>query len=153
MIALSSLNRIKTGLELEKTVETTNWYITGPTNAVKLVEDVFKIRDKANQQFAVIYLDNSFNIVGLSLVHAGTANGVSVSMRDVFQPALLLDSKRIVVVQNNPDSFLRVTNKVRAIKKKLKRAERILDIEVIDYIIVSPFSQEIYSLGCEGQLN
>lgn len=153
MIALSSLNRIKTGLELEKTVETTNWYITGPTNAVKLVEDVFKIRDKANQQFAVIYLDNSFNIVGLSLVHAGTANGVSVSMRDVFQPALLLNSKRIIVVQNNPNSFINVTNRVKAIRKKLKRAERILGIEVMDYIIVSPFSQKFYSLSYEGQLS
>lgn len=150
---LSSLNRIKVELELEKTVETTNWYITGPTNAVKLAEDVFKIRNKANQQFVVIYLDNSFNIIGLSLVHAGTANGVSVSMRDVFQPALLLNSKRIVVIQNNPDNSISVSNKVRAIRKKLKRAERILDIEIIDYIIVSPFSQKFYSLGCEGQLN
>lgn len=149
---LSSLNKVKVELELEKTVETTNWYITGPTNAVKLAEDVFKIRNKANQQLVVIYLDNSFNIVGTSLVHAGTANRVSVSMRDVFQPALLLNSKRIVVIQNNPDNHISVTNNVRAIRKKLKRAERILDIEVIDYIIVSPFSQEIYSLGCEGQL-
>lgn len=149
---MSSLNRIKTGLELEKTVETVNWYITGPTNAVKLAEYVFKIRNKANQQLVVIYLDNSFNIVGLSLVHAGTANKVSVSMRDVFQPALLLNSKRIIVIQNNPDNSINVSNKVRAIKKKLKRAERILDIEVIDYIIVSPFSQEFYSFGCEGQL-
>lgn len=150
---LSSFNRIKVGLELEKTIETTNWYISNPTDAMKLVEDVFKIRNKANQQFVVIYLDNSFNVLGLSLVHAGTANKISVSMRDVFQPTLLINSKRIIVVQNNPDSFISVTNRVRAIRKKLKQAERILGIEVMDYIIVSPFSQKFYSLSYEGQLS
>lgn len=108
--------------------------ITGPQSIVDMVPDL-GISDR--EQVAVIYLSTPNQVLGVNICSSGTLNASMVHPREVFKPAILANSARIILVHNHPSGDCCPSNEDFKVTKRIKEAGALLGIELLDHVIVS----------------
>ena len=94
-----------------------------------------------------VYMNTTNGIIGTAIVSMGTANQALVHAREVFGPALVIGASRVILVHNHPSGDLTPSPADVALTKDMKKAGKILDIELLDHVIMGDNS---YSSMREG---
>jgi DNA repair protein RadC len=106
------------------------------SSAAKVFARFFEGFDR--EGFAVALLDTKLKLIGVNLVALGSLNQTVVRPREVFKPAILANTERIVLGHNHPTGDTRPSEEDRALTVRLVQAGRLLGIEVLDHVVVAP---------------
>ncbi len=102
------------------------------------------------EEFKVILLNNSNEVLGIYPMSKGGITGCVVDVRLVFAVALKCNATGIILAHNHPSGKLMPSQADIEITRKIKSASIILDIKLLDHLIVT--KNGFYSFSDEGDL-
>ena len=95
------------------------------------------IGELQHEEFWVLYLNNSNNVIHKSQLSKGGITGTIVDTRLIFKTALEQNAIALILTHNHPSGKLVASEQDIHITKKLKLAAQQLDITVLDHIIIT----------------
>ncbi|EIW17064.1 MULTISPECIES: JAB domain-containing protein [Pelosinus] len=102
------------------------------------------------EHFQIIMLDAKCQVIGTSLVTIGTINENIVTPIEIFQRAILANSKAIILVHNHPSGDPKPSREDIALTKQIVEGGKILQIAVLDHIIIG--DDKFISLKVDGYI-
>ena len=110
--------------------------VVSPDEAFKLVNS--KINNYAKEHFLVLSFDIRNKLIGIDTVAIGTLTASLVHPRETFDVAIRRHASHIIVAHNHPSDDLEPSQEDIETTRRLAQAGKILGIELVDHIIVSP---------------
>ena len=108
------------------------------------------ISDKPYEEFWILMLNRSNNLVGKQQISEGGVSGTVVDPKKIFKIALDHHSSGIILGHNHPSGVLTPSDADDRITKKLVNAGQMLEISVLDHIIIG--DNGFYSFADEGKI-
>jgi DNA repair protein RadC len=105
------------------------------------VAQLSAIRDKRQEYFVVLTLDGANRLISNTVVFQGTLNQSLVHPREIFAKAIEDRAAKIIVAHNHPSGSLEPSVDDIEVTQKLKKAGRLVGIEVLEHIIVTKTGQ------------
>ena len=104
----------------------------------KVVYDYYLniLKDKKQEYFYCLYLDNQKRVISDKLLFIGTINFSVVHPREIFKEAYKLSATAIICVHNHPSGNPKPSKEDISLTNQLVEASHILGIKVLDHIIV-----------------
>ena len=110
--------------------------VEDPTDA-RNVLSMLGYSDAAEEYFVLVCLSCRGGIVGIHELSHGCLTQTIVSMRSVFQCALLNNAASIVVAHNHPSGNPEPSDEDIAVTRRLVEAGKLMEIPVVDHIILA----------------
>jgi len=114
--------------------------VESPGDMAKIMQAVLKSEhenDQMKEHFWAIGLNTRNVIEYVELVSLGILNASLVHPREVFRLAVMKRIDTLIIVHNHPSGNCEASEADLLITEKLRKAGKILSIEVIDHIIIS----------------
>lgn len=108
------------------------------------------LRHVPREEFHVLFLDNSLNLIVDEVLSQGTISQVTVYSREVIRRALELSATSLILVHNHPSGNEAASWEDREMTAEITRAGHALGVEVNDHLIVS--GGRVISFAAEGLL-
>ncbi len=144
---------LKAALELGRRVYTNNFEL----NKIKLnnpliIYNYFKdiLKDKKQEYFYTIYLDNKGNLLDKKCLFIGTINTSQIHPREIFKEAYLLSATSIICLHNHPSGDSTPSREDKMITMNLKEISIIHGINLLDHIIIG--SDNYYSFHDNNEI-
>ena len=112
----------------------TGLVIKNSKDALSLTYD---LRDKKKEYLICLYLNARNALIKKEVVSVGLLDKSLLHPREIFHPAIELNSASIILVHNHPTGDPAPSEKDNAIVEKIIQAGEIMGISVIDFIITS----------------
>ncbi|WP_455587556.1 JAB domain-containing protein [Bacteroides sp.] len=137
-------------LSYKSTVKNRN-KILNASDAYKLLLPTFKDGTiDYKEYFKVLFLNQSNQVLGYTLISEGGLTETSVDVRIILQAALLTNSVAIILAHNHPSGTLHPSQQDIGLTQQVKEASRLIRISVLDHIILT--SEGYFSFSEEGLL-
>ena len=107
---------------------------TSPINIINYFNYLFK--DKKQEEFYVLYLDNKKKYISKKLLFVGSINYSIVHPREIFKEAYLCSASFIICLHNHPSGDSYPSKEDDNITRKIKEIGLIHGIPLIDHIII-----------------
>lgn len=112
-----------------------------PIKKITCAEDVFKLmhdelKDKKEEHFYVLMLNNQNNIIGKQEVSKGILDASIIHPREVFKPAIKNSASKIILVHNHPSGNPEPSSNDLEITEKLTNAGDQIGIKILDHVII-----------------
>ena len=120
--------------------------IRDSTRAATILRPLFHGLDR--EQFLVACLDAKHAIIGVNVVSIGSLTLSIVHPREVFKPAILLNTSALICAHNHPSGDPEPSSEDRALTTRLRQAGDLLGITVLDHIILG--DDHTYSFADRG---
>ena len=108
--------------------------IRDSTRAATILRPLFHGLDR--EQFLVACLDAKHAIIGVNVVSIGSLSFSIVHPREVFKPAILLNSAAIICSHNHPSGDPAPSAEDRVLTARLRQAGDLIGITILDHIIL-----------------
>lgn len=108
--------------------------LTSPEAIINYFHNLFK--NKKQEFFYVVYLDNQKNYLGKKLLFKGTVNYSIVHPREIFKEAYMLSSSYIICIHNHPSGDASPSRNDIETTKMIKEIGEIHRIKLLDHIII-----------------
>lgn len=119
------------------------------TSSKKVFEIMLPIiGELPHEEFWVLFLNNSNNVILKSQLSKGGISGTIVDVRLVFKLALENGATSLILCHNHPSGVLKPSQADKQITNKLKLAGESLDVKVLDHLIIT--ETKYYSFVDEG---
>jgi DNA repair protein RadC len=109
--------------------------------SIKKPDDLYQFMKRYSksrqEQFFVITLDSSKNVIGIHISSIGTNGKIMVHPREVFYKSIIDNSVSIIISHNHPSGNLLPSKHDEDMTERLIQSGKILGIHVIDHIIFS----------------
>lgn len=89
------------------------------------------------EMFLVVYLNVHNQILKYEILFKGTLDRSLVSVREIYQKALLCNSSRIIAVHNHPSGNPEPSGEDILVTDQLREAGALMNIQLLDHIIVA----------------
>ena len=106
---------------------------------------------EAVEVFGVLCLTTRGTIIGFHEVSRGSLNVTIVHPREIFKAALLANAAAVILAHNHPSGDPSPSPEDHTITTRLRRAGRLLGIEVLDHVVVG-HDGRYYSFYEQGSL-
>jgi len=100
--------------------------------------------------FWVVLMSNANQALGFAEIGSGTNKGIRVSIREIFQLALISNASGIILAHNHPSGKLKSSLQDKAMTGQVEEIAETLSIKLIDHIIIT--SESYYSFKDDGLL-
>lgn len=107
---------------------------TNPTNIINYFNYLFK--DKKQEEFYVIYLDNKKKYIDKKRLFIGSINSSVSHPREIFKEAYLLSSSFIICIHNHPSGDATPSKEDIMFTKRIKSIGELHGIYLVDHIII-----------------
>lgn len=98
-----------------------------------------EMMDKSpTEQFVVLMLDSSYNIVGAHRVGIGDLESVGAHTRNIFRAAVVASVPKIIISHCHPTGIAKASDEDLMVTMSAIEAGALIGIEVVDHIIVAP---------------
>jgi DNA repair protein RadC len=108
------------------------------------------LMDLPHEEFWILLLNRANRIIGKERISTGGVSGTVVDAKLVFRKALETLACSIILSHNHPSGNLTASQADLDLTKKLRKAGKSLDIEVLDHLIIS--DSGYLSFADEGML-
>lgn len=110
----------------------------------------YLLKDKKQECFYAIYLDNQKKVISDKLLFKGTINKSLIHPQNIFKEAYLLDASAIICMHNHPSGNVNPSIEDINVTKQLVEIGNLFGIKVIDHIIVG--DDKYYSFFESGEI-
>lgn len=111
--------------------------ITNPETAVKIINKIFDLENKAEEEMVMMTLDTKNKATGLFKISKGAINSTIVHPREIFKRAVLNNANCIMIFHNHPSGDLEPSQEDIKITNRLADSGTLLGIKLLDHIIIS----------------
>ena len=111
---------------------------------------VARLRGRANEVFAAVFLDNRHRVIAFEEIFQGTVDGASVHPRVVARRALAHNAAALIACHNHPSGVAEPSLADRAITGRLHDALALVDVRLLDHFVVG--DGEVVSFAERGWL-
>ena len=94
------------------------------------------LKDKKQEHFYAVYLDNKKKVITKKLLYIGTINGSVAHPREIFKTAYLVSASFIICVHNHPSGDPSPSNEDIVFTNKLMEIGKLNNIPVLDHIVI-----------------
>ena len=94
------------------------------------------LKDKKQEHFYVLYLDNKKKVISKKLLYVGTINGSTAHPREIFKYAYLVSASFIICVHNHPSGDPQPSKEDALFTNKLIEIGKLNNIPILDHIII-----------------
>lgn len=108
--------------------------IKSPEDVYRLVRHELTALDR--EVFLVMCLNRRNKVLGINTVSVGSLDSNIINPREVFKPAILLNSATMILLHNHPSGDTEPSKEDIEITKKLAEAGKLIGIDVLDHIII-----------------
>jgi len=95
-----------------------------------------RLRDRAHEVFACLFLDNRHRVIAFEELFRGTLDGASVYPREVVKAALKHNAAALILAHNHPSGVAEPSQADRRITQRLRDALALVDIRVLDHLVI-----------------
>lgn len=95
-----------------------------------------QLRDRKNEVFCVLFLDNRHRVMTFEELFQGTLNGTAVYPREIVKRALKLNAAAVILVHNHPSGVAEPSRADELLTHRLKEALSTVDIRLLDHLVV-----------------
>jgi len=136
-IGIAKACQILASFELNKRKE----YQKNEVRKISCSNDVFnllheKLKDKKQEVFLILMLDNKNKILGLKEICIGILDASIIHPREIFKPAIKNSASKIILVHNHPSGDPNPSNEDIEVTEQLKKAGEEIGIPILDHIII-----------------
>ena len=96
------------------------------------------IKNKDCEDLLVVGLNIKNEPMVINIAHIGTVNKSIATPRDILKLVLLSNVNRMIAAHNHPSGNVEPSEQDKQLTKRLQVAGKIIGIELIDHLIVSP---------------
>ena len=94
------------------------------------------VADLKHEEFWVVYLNNSHNVLGKQRIASGGMTSTTVDMRTLFSAILDRQATGIALVHNHPSGNVQPSASDEKLTRQIIEAGKVLQINIIDHIII-----------------
>jgi len=109
-----------------------------------------RLRDRKEEVFCCLFLDNRHRILAFEELFNGTLNGATVYPREVVKRALEHNAAALIFAHNHPSGIAEPSHADKLLTTRLKEALALVDIRVLDHLVVG--DGEVVSFSEQGLL-
>ena len=95
-----------------------------------------QLRDRKNEVFCVLFLDNRHRVLVFEELFQGTLNGTAVYPREIVKRALKHNAAAVILVHNHPSGVAEPSRADELLTDRLKEALTLVDIRLLDHLVV-----------------
>ncbi len=106
-------------------------------NSKDVLNLTYDLRDKKKEYLVCLYLDARNTLIRKEIISIGLLDKALIHPREIFYPAVELNSASIILIHNHPSGDPTPSKKDIEIVKKISQAGEIMGIAVIDFIITA----------------
>lgn len=103
-----------------------------------------QLRDKKNELFVALFLDNQHRILAYEELFTGTINTTTVHPRPIVERILKLNAAALILAHNHPSGLSDASLPDREVTERLRHALELVDARLLDHLIVG--DNEVYSI-------
>jgi len=103
-----------------------------------------QLRDKKNETFVGLYLDNQHRVLAYEELFTGTINAASVYPRPIIERVLKWNAAAVILAHNHPSGLADASEQDIAITQRLSQALELVDVRLLDHLIIG--DNEVYSI-------
>src|SRR5690606_16546910 len=97
---------------------------------------IARLRDRPQEVFAVLFLDNRNRVLHYGELFRGTIDGAVVHPREVTREAIERGAAAVILAHNHPSGSAEPSAADHAITRRLREALNLVDIRVLDHVVV-----------------
>lgn len=124
--------------------------ISSSQDAYNILKPFYEDVMEHKEEFKIILLNRANKVLGVFNVSSGGTTGCVVDAKIVFQAAIKANANGIILSHNHPSGNIQPSEQDKSITRKLKEGGRLLDIEILDHVILTP--ETYISFADEGIL-
>ncbi|MCP1318687.1 DNA repair protein RadC [Vreelandella lionensis] len=94
------------------------------------------LQDYEHEVFSVLFLDSHHRVIRFEQLFRGTIDAASVYPCKALKAALAYNAAALILIHNHPRCDLEPSDSDRRITERLKAAQGLMDIRVIDHVVV-----------------
>ena len=113
-----------------------NITVKNPDDMVQVFNDIVNMDKQAEEIFCIVCFNVKNQITGVFEVSRGGLSSSIVHPREVFKRALLNNAAAILLAHNHPSGNPEPSLDDIKITKRLMKAGKLLNIEVLDHLII-----------------
>lgn len=119
---------------------------SSPAAAELILNTINAMGQSDRENFVIIMLTAKNHITGTNIVSQGTVTQASLSMREVFKPAIIANATGLVLGHNHPSGDCHPSEDDISLTRSLAKVGKLLNITVFDHVIVNDLGG-YYSFG------
>ena len=134
-------NGYKTSLQLVREKGTdypAPFEIKNSASVFQLLKERIKYLNR--EMIIAVLMNTASHVIGVYEVATGTQDSCITDGKEIFKSALLANANRIIVVHNHVTDNCIPSIQDKLLTEKLRKAGKILTIDIIDHLIISPDS-------------
>lgn len=113
-----------------------NRKMNSPEAAVGLGKYYLKMQEQTEEYLYMLCLNVKLEMTGVFELSHGNVNSSIVSVREMFQKALLANAVSIIVMHNHPSGDPTPSREDIQVTRRMKDAGDLLGVQVLDHIII-----------------
>lgn len=135
-LGLNSVYEVEVNLKVNESIYDKIRY-NQPDKVSELFKKILGNKLTTKEYVYAFYFTDGFILKGYSEISNGGVNFSLIDTKIVAQHSVLMLSSSVIIVHNHPSGILKPSNQDLKIYEKLKKGLKFLDIELIDFLIVS----------------
>ena len=113
-----------------------NKTMNAPHKLEKLATHFLRMHEQTEEHLYMVCLNTKLHMTSVFEVSHGNVNSSIFSVREILQKALLANAVNIVMMHNHPSGYPTPSRQDVTMTEKLKEAEGIVGIGVLDHLII-----------------
>ncbi len=106
------------------------------SNVVKLMNDLFDLKNLAEERTYLIGMNNMFKSLGFFEISHGTPVQAYLGIREMMIRSLLVGAQKIIIIHNHPSGQVEPSLVDMKITIAIDNAARFMGIHLVDHIII-----------------
>lgn len=95
-----------------------------------------QLRDRQQEVFCCLFLDNRHRLITFEELFHGTLNGAAVYPREIIKRAMHHNAAALILVHNHPSGVAEPSRQDEILTEKLKESLETMDIRLLDHFVV-----------------
>jgi DNA repair protein RadC len=124
--------------------------ITGSREAAEILRSFFGETLEHHESFYAMYLNRANKVLGVTKIGQGGTAGCVADPKIIFQGAIKANACGIILCHNHPSGNMTASQQDIDLTKKLVAGGKIIDVQVLDHVILSPEEDKHFSFADEG---
>ncbi len=111
--------------------------VTSSVDVSKVLKEIWSNQIETREEFIVLLLDRSNNILGYHVLSSGGITGTVADLRLLFGVALQSLATSVIVAHNHPSGNLSPSQSDISLTRKIKEAGEVMNITLLDHLIIT----------------